>query len=277
METQDFNKKLMDYIYGEMESAEKKDFEKKLSEDEELRKEFEALDSVRQKLGRLSDKEVMEPFSTWRKQRTQNWFGEQSRRKMIVFRPYAAIAASLVILMILGYLTNFSISINNQGLFLGFNNQVQNTEEKSLSKDEINALVQNAVDANNEQLQSKIVEAENSYQHKLVTMETSLTNAINAQGRSVVSNEDLQQFFTNAEDKNMELMRDYFKLTTTQQQEYFKTMLTQFNDFVQEQRSEDLTTIANSLLELRQNQQFQKQETDNVLASLISSVKQNKN
>ena len=45
------------------------------------------------------------------------------------------------------------------------------------------------------------------------------------------------------------MWKGYLKLTSIQQQEYFKTMLTQFNDYMQEQRNEDLTRIQNNLVE----------------------------
>lgn len=60
METKDFNKELLDYLYGEMSSNNKKEFERKLQEDESLQKEYEAMLSVRNELDSLKDKEVME-------------------------------------------------------------------------------------------------------------------------------------------------------------------------------------------------------------------------
>ena len=54
-------------------------------------------------------------------------------------------------------------------------------------------------------------------------------------------------------------------------------MFIQFDELMQERRNEDLTIIRNSLIDLKQSQYIQKQETDNVLASLISTVNQNKN
>ena len=94
METQDFNKELLDYLYGEMTAGEKVEFERKISEDADLRREYEDLNSVRQELDKLKDKEVMEPFSTWGRSRSSHWFGSNSRRRIIVFRPITAVAAS---------------------------------------------------------------------------------------------------------------------------------------------------------------------------------------
>jgi len=179
--------------------------------------------------------------------------------------------------MILGYITNFSISLNDQGLSLGFSNQVQTIEERILVEEDVKKLVQDALVDNNKMLLTKLTKAENFYNDKFIAMGTTLSNAIITQEKSVVTNEDLQRFFADAENKNTDMMRDYLRFSSDKQQEYFKTMLTQFNEFMQDQRSKDLTIIRNSLIELKQNQHMQKQETDNVLASLISTVNQNKN
>jgi hypothetical protein len=176
--------------------------------------------------------------------------------------------------MLVGFITNFSISINDQGLFLGFGNQIQTSEEKFIGKEDVQILLQDELDKNNKLLLTKLTESENSSNNKFIALETSLTRAIKTNEKAEVTNEDLQKFFTETENKNTELMRAYLKITTTQQQEYFKTMLTQFNDFMQEQRSEDLTMIRNSLIELKQSQNVQKQETDQVIASILTTVNQ---
>lgn len=274
METQDFNKEVLDYLYGDMAADEKREFEQKLSEDPELREELEALNSVRQELDKLKDKEVMEPFSTWGRSKSSRWFRSNYRRKIIVFRPMTAVAASLVILMLVGYLTNFSISLNDPGLFLGFGNRIQTSEEKFIGGEDIKALVKRELDENNKMLLTKLSESENFYSNKFIALEKSLTKAIKTNENGGFTSEDLQKFFTAAETKNAELMRDYLTITATQQQKYFKTMLTQFNDFMQEQRSEDLTMIRNSLIELKQSQNIQRQETNQLIAGILTSVNQ---
>lgn len=277
METQDFNIELMDYLYEEMTAGERKEFEQKLSENPDLRKEFEALNSLRQELNKLKDKEVMEPFSTWGRSRSSSWFGSNGRKKALVFRPVTAVAASLIFLMLLGYLTNFSVSINDQGLLLGYGNQIQNYQEKYIGEEDVKVLVRDALDKNNKMLATKLAESETSYDSKFIALENSLTKAINVNEKDVVTKEDIQEFFTVAENKNSELMRDYLKLTTDRQQAYFKTMLTQFNEFMQEQRSDDLTMIRNSLMDLKQSQNNQKLETDQMIASILTSTNQPKN
>jgi len=277
METQDFNKELLDYLYGEMSTEEKKAFENKMAEDAELQREFNELISVRQELSNLKDKEVMEPFSTMgKKSRSTGWPGA-SRRRMIVFRPVTAVAASLLVLMLVGYLTNFSLSITKQGIYIGYTGQRQFSRENYLGANEVRELVNQEVRRNNEALLSKLTESQNTYDQKIAVLETSVETSLNANIRNTITSDDLEKFFADAENNNKELIKEYLKLSSTQQQEYFKTMLTYFNEFLQEQRNEDLTLIRNSLIEIKQNQDLQKQETDQAIASLFTSVSQRTN
>lgn len=276
METQDFNKELMDYLYDEMSAEEKKTFEKKLAEDTELQKEYDELKDVRQELDKLQDKEVMEPFSMWGTPKPSGWFGT-SKRRLIVFRPVTAVAASLIILMLVGYLTNFSISINDQGLFLGFGNNMPSDLENYVNKDEVTSLINQELSQNNEVLLSRLTSSQHDYDSKITALESSVAQALNNSHNASITDGDLKKFFAQVENRNTELMKEYLKVASTQQQEYFKTMLTQFNEYVQKQRSEDLTLIRNSLIDIKQSQTLQKQETDQAIASLFTSVSQRGN
>lgn len=272
MENQDFKNELMDYLYDEMTAKERKEFELKLESDTELLAEYKALKDVRTKLDKLEDKEVMEPFSTWRMSKSKDFFGVSTKRKTIIFRPVTAVAASLLILMIVGYLTSFSISINDKGVFLGYGKSTE--VEKVFGEEQASALVQDAIRKNNESLMATMVSSENSIQNQFSSLEEKLSSQIDTKYASSVTDQDLQNFFTSVESRNSELMKEYLKLTSNHQQEYFKTMLTQFDDFMQEQRKQDLTVIRNNLIELKQSQSLQKQETDQVIASILTAVNQ---
>ena len=113
MESKDFNQAIIDYLYGEMDHSELKAFEKQIADDPALRKEVESLKSVRGELGRLEDKEVMEPFSIWGHTRTGR-MSSGKQPKSILLKPITAIAASLILLMLVGFATNFSLSLNKE-------------------------------------------------------------------------------------------------------------------------------------------------------------------
>lgn len=274
METQDFNKELLDYLYGEMNARERKEFEAKLSDDKELQKELEELSSVRNELEKLTDKEVMEPFSTWGKARSSNWFRLNQKRKVLIFRPVIAVAASLILLMLVGYLTNFSVSINEQGFSLSFANQNSLDQQEFVTAKDVKSIIANEVEKSNKLLLAKLTNSENSYNAKLAALEAGYENISKNAQVVGISQEDLQDIFINAENRNAETVREYLKLTSSQQQEYLKSLFTQFNNFYRKQRDDDLMFIQNSLLEIDQKQDQQQQETEKAIASLYTSVSQ---
>jgi len=188
-----------------------------------------------------------------------------------------AVAASLLILMLVGYLTNFAISINNHGFQLGFGNQLTTEEKNYLSVDDVKSLVSQEVMKNNEDWMARLANNEKSNNAKIASLETNIKKVSDSKNNSSISNQDLQNFFIKSESKNAEMMKEYMTMTSTQQQEYFKAMFTQFNNYYQQRRDDDLAFIQSTFVEIKQNQNIQKHETDQAIASLYTSVSKKRN
>jgi len=274
MENQEFNRELLDYLYGELNSVQKKEFEKKLGEDKALQKEYEELVAVRKDLSTLEDKEVMEPFSTWGKSRNRQWFQTSPRRKQIVFRPITAVAASVIILFLLGFFTDLSVSVNDQGFYLGFH-QVDNVETQKgdyLSKEEVLSLIDEEVRKSNANLIAQLTSVEEEYDIKLASLESSVGNLKQKSQQAGVGKDEITAFFELAENNNAKMIQEYLKTSSQQQQIYFKEMFTQFNSFYREQRESDLAVIQSTFFDINQKQAIQKQETDMALVNLYTAV-----
>ncbi len=275
MESQDLNRKLIDFLYGEMGSSEKKEFEELLKKDSELRKEMVDLQKMRSDLNKLEEKEVMEPFSIWGGSKS-NWINGRKQHRSIVLNPITAIAASLVILMLVGYVTNFSVSINSSGFQLSFNETKQTENPAAITEDDVKRILAHELDQNNQKIQTNLEETRELFNSKLTVLEKTMDDSRNKNDQEITT-DDLNQFFVDVQEKNAQLLQDYLSQSSAQQQKYFKTMLTQFNDYIQEQRAEDLTMIQSDLLELKYSQTQQKIATDEVLAGLITTVNQKRN
>jgi len=275
MKSQELQQALMDYLYGEMTDTEKKVFEKKLLEESELKKELVALQEVREQLGKLEDKEVMEPFSIT-SQGGDGWFKGPKMRKVIQLNPIVAIAVSLVIIMLVGYVTRFSVSYNERGFQLGFNLNHEAVSERALTEADVKRILARELRENTNSFQASLTKEKEALQTRLTSLENSI-DEVQAKEKQAVTSDDLNQFFIEVQDRNARLLQQYLNQSSTQQQQYFKTMLTQFNDFLQEQRKEDLNEMKSEIIELKYSQIQQKSETDQVLAGLISTVNQNQN
>jgi len=275
MESQDLKAKLIEYLYGEMENSERMEFEDLLSGDSELRRELEELQKMRDDLSVLEDKEVMEPFSIWGHKKS-NWIKGKRQQRSILLNPITAIAASLIILMLVGYITNFSISINSDGFQMSFNNTGRLESTAYLTEYDVKRILAQQLDQNNNKIQSDLQETEATINSKLAHLENTL-NAAQKGNNQTITNDELNNFFVKVHEKNAQLLQDYLNQSSAQQQKYFKTMLTQFNDYIQEQRAEDLTMIQTDLMELQYTQKQQKMATDEVLAGLITTVSKKRN
>jgi hypothetical protein len=189
-------------------------------------------------------------------------------------RPVTAIAASLVLLMIVGFATNFSLSLNKEGLHIGFQKAEETGSQPSLTEIDVQRMLSEEIQKNNSKLIASM--DGNATSSRLAKLEKSIeeTKKLNEQ---IITKDDLNQFFTDMEDRNGLLLQEYLSQASSQQQAYFKTMLTQFSEYLQDQRVEDLNMIQSELLQLNYTQTQQKIATDEVLAGLITKVNKKQN
>jgi hypothetical protein len=72
-------------------------------------------------------------------------------------------------------------------------------------------------------------------------------------------------------------MEQYFQTSNANQEQMIESMLVDFSVFLREQREEDLRNIQLSLSVLKNDQEIQIQETNEVLASIINTVNSQNN
>lgn len=279
MGTEDFNKALITYLYDEMSTEERQQFEIAMENNPELKREFEELKEMRQGLAQIQDKEVMEPFFLWGKQGSDSWVSMFKRRNLLMFKPFIAVAASLVIVMLIGYLTNFTITYKDQSLYIGFNDSSTNGSEAIYTQDQVAQLVNEEIAKNNAYIFSKLTETENNLDNRFASLENSQNTQLTPSyaDADVVTREELDIFLANVRSNNLKVLQTYLQSSSVQQQEYFQAVITEFSDFVENQREEDLRLIRRSLINLQENQQAQKDETDQILASILTTVNNQNN
>jgi hypothetical protein len=270
METQDYSSDLMDYLYGEMTAAQKAEFEAKMNSNEMLRKEFEELKAMREELSILDEKQVMEPSGIWNSS-PSGWVGSRRSQSRFISRPITAIAAAIALLMVVGYLTDFSLTVNQQGLQVGFNTSESLITQPSVAMEDIKLLVAREIEKANAGINDQLTSSRENMDVRLSSLEKAIENPENA-NKDLVSRVELSRFMAGIEQQNTELLQQYLNQASSQQQEYFKTMLTQFNDYLQEQRAEDINMLKAGLMEIQYNQTQQKIETENALTNLFTTV-----
>lgn len=279
MDTEDFNKELITYLYDEMSTEERQQFEIAMEKNPELKREFENLKEMRKGLAQIQDKEVMEPFFLWGKQGSDSWASMFKRRNLLMFKPFIAVAASLVIVLLIGYLTNFTITYQDQSLYIGFNKANTTGSEASYTQEQVAAMVNAEIAKNNTYIFSKLTETENNIDTRFASLESKQNTLMTPSyaASDVVTKKELDIFLSNVRSNNLKVLQTYLQSSSVQQQDYFQAVLTEFSDYMENQRKEDLRLIRRSLITLQENQQTQKEETDQMLASILTTVNDQNN
>ncbi len=279
MGTEDFNKELITYLYDEMSTEERQQFEIAMENNPELKREFENLKEMRKGLAQIQDKEVMEPFFLWGKQGSDSWASMFKRRNLLMFKPFIAVAASLVIVLLIGYLTNFTITYQDQSLYIGFNKANTTGSEGSYTQEQVAAMVNAEIAKNNTYIFSKLTETENNIDTRFASLESKQNTLMTPSyaASDVVTKKELDIFLSNVRSNNLKVLQTYLQSSSVQQQDYFQAVLTEFSDYMENQREEDLRLIRRSLITLQENQQTQKEETDQMLASILTTVNDQNN
>jgi len=274
MGKEDFNQELITYLYDEMSTEERQQFEIAMENNPELKKEFEELKAMRKGLALIQDKEVMEPFFLWGKNGAASWATAFRRRSLLMFRPFIAVAASLVIVMLIGYLTNFSVTVQDQSLFIGFNKVNNKNKATTYTKEEVAALVNQEIARNNAYIFTRLSETESNFDTRFAALETQDDDTGKRTDllANVVTQNELDVFLTQVRNNNLKVLQSYLESSSVQQQDYFQAVLREFSTYVENQREEDLRLIRRSLVELQENQQAQKAETDQILANILTTV-----
>ena len=146
---------LMAYLYDELSAEERGKVEAHLKEDEAARKELEELKEVRFLMGKLNDHEVEVPKFTF------------DQPTMVVASSWNSwwkvpmgIAASITLLLMIGYLTSFRISTGEGGFKVAFGES--EPREEFYTKSQVESIVADALAANNQLVNQKLNDVENT-------------------------------------------------------------------------------------------------------------------
>jgi len=260
---------LMAYLYDELEGEERALVEKYLQETPEALKQFQDLQHLRKMFATIEDKEVIAPPIV-----------EDSKQRFFWNAPYfktiTSIAASLLILVVAGKLTNLQMgySQNEFRLSFGETREVQApVQQASLTAEEVQKMINESLIDNNQIVQASLSESQKkldaSISKNLAMNSMKIDNLVQQAARA--SQDDIRQYVASLQNQNQEVVKTYFQLTTNEQQKYIEGLLVDFAKYLQQQRNSDLDVLQTRLSSIEQNTTVFKQETEQILASIISS------
>lgn len=261
---------IIDYLYGELSPDKKEEMEKFIKENPEFSKE---LDSVRLTIGLLpnvEDEEVIPPVPLAGIS-GNNVVPISSRRWVYPI----SIAASIAAILLVGYFTNFSISIGGQGFSLGFNKPVK--EVNSLDEAQVQALIDKNNNLREAEWYSKLEAAETGFSTNLQEERTITDGKIYrlAQNKPEIDEEQVLTFLSQLKDENEKMMKSYYESSAEEQQEYMRNVLIEFSSYMDQQRQNDMQFIQANMLNLKSSTDQKQEETNKILANIITTVNQN--
>lgn len=270
---------LMAYLYGELSATEKSEVEKYFHENPTALKEFQDLQMVKSALGKITDKEVIAPpifiGDDAKSDSAFSLFGGRGVRYV------TGIAAAFFIVMIGAKLLGLQMQYSGNEFTISFGEGKKTENAASLTPDQVQQMINASLSRNNDFVQTSWNESQSKLKETL--HQNSLTpQKVNELSKSVASasQEEIRQFMETLRNENNQTMQDYIRLTSNDQKQYIETILVDFSKYVQEQRNQDLNLVQTRLTSLEQDNNQFKEETGQILTSLISnnnnsSVKRN--
>ena len=265
---------LMAYLYIELEPSERAKVERYLTDNPSVKEELQKLAGVSAMLKSVKDKEVIAP---------PIFLPDAAKTRFLdtpYFKTIASIAASLIVIILVGKLTGASIRFSDNEMRLSFGTvepaAVTNkpSVQGELTADDVRKMINESLQANNAELTGNW-EASRAKIEQSIKSNLSLNSEkmdVLVRQASAASREQVQQYVSTLQAENMKMVKDYFSLTSSEQKDYIEGLLVDFAKYLQQQRRDDMQLVELRLNSIEQKSNVFQEETEQILTSIISSV-----
>lgn len=251
---------LISYLYGELSTEESEKVETYLSENVEARKELEEMKSALSIMGQLKDKEVDVPTFTF--DQTSNVIVASSSSNF--WRKSLAIAASIALLIFVGYLTRFNVSIGDRGFQLAFGEQ-----DSGYSQAEVQSMIAQAIADNNSNLNQKFASTEAGIKEYVLDNNQELqTKFVNQVSKPSITESE----FEHERQQYLSYLKQLIEDSEQSQKTYTDQVMTDFAIFLDIQRQNDMQVIQTRFNNLEDNTELNAYKTDQILSNLGSDL-----
>lgn len=271
---------LISYLYGELDVNETEKVALYLQQNQEARQQLLQMKSALDVMQEVKDKEVIAPPVFAGDAANSNAFWQAG-----YFKVAMSIAASFLLIIMAGKLSGLEISYSTGELRIAFGakqaieNQVQPVAQ--MSAIQVQQMIDNSLNKNNEYMSTQLKDTQKEINESINKNLASNSQKIDGlmKQASTASQEQVRAFVAGLQNDNLRLMQEYLKLSAKEQKQYVENLLVDFSAYLKEQRNQDLQLVQTRLNSMERNTDQFKQETEQILANIISSasVKQKNN
>ena len=237
----------MAYLYGEMEEGDKKRFDEYILQNPVAKQELEKYQNLRTILSIATDKEVIAPpifvgddgpsanaraFRTWNSG---------------YVRIITAVAASLILIILVGRLSGTQLIVSDHEFRLSFkdaavSDREEEPAENSVSPETVQTMINASLEKNNDLVKASLEETQRKLNASIRTNLALTSGKLDQLVReaSLASQDQIRQYVEGIRSENMQQVKDYFQLTSTEQKKYIENLLIDFNKYLEQQRNNDL-------------------------------------
>jgi hypothetical protein len=265
------DQQFIDFLYEELSSEEMEKMANYLAAHPKVREEINEIKRTRGILSELPDEEILEP--NFRDFTVQDIREQPTKRMPPNVWLITSIAASLLLLLIAGYVTRLNLSYSEEGFRLGFGQFEQPTSE-NLTVDDIQKIVDARIAGQQEDWNKKWQAFESNLSEQLahnIGLQREQINRL-AKAEKSISDDQILSFVDQLKHENKIQLASFYEATARDQEAYMKQVLNEFFEYLHDQREEDLRLIQANMLEIKSATDERQQETDKILASIITTV-----
>lgn len=265
---------LIAYLYGELDAKETEKVVKYLNQNPDVEKKLQQLSDVQGILNHVEDQEVIAPpiFMDSNKHASRFW-------RSSYFKTVMSIAASFLVLLVAAKLIGPEIMYSNGELRISFKEQkqiekpIEQTTVASITSVDVQDMINNSLIKNNEMIATEWANNNKKIQASLRNNLSSNSAKIDELMKvtSQASQDQVRSFVASMQEDNRKVMSDYMQLSAKDQKMYVENLLVDFSKYLQEQRKQDLVFFQSRMSSIEKNSSQFKQETEQILSSIISN------
>ncbi len=266
---------LISYMYGELDAKETEKVLQYFQQNPEALQQFRQMADALDVMRTVEDKEVIAPpvFVDHDSHIKPFW-------QSAYFKTSMSIAASFMLILLASKLLGLEINYSSGELRIGFGGKQPIRQEIAepantnlLTQSQVQEMIDSSLKKNNDVLAANWTETQQrldkSIKNSLAQNSQKIDDLMKT--TSQASEEQVRAFVANMQSDNLRLMKDYLQLSTKEQKQYVETLLVDFSSYLKEQRNQDLQLFQTRMTSIEKNTVQFKQETEQILASIISS------